>query len=83
MRGEVITPNLMTLKDIPVRLPAKLAPAGSVIEVRGEIYMETAEFKKLNEALPEEERFANPRNLTAGTIKQKDWRMTAIRPLSA
>lgn len=81
VRGEVITPNLQAIKDIPGKLPADLAPPGSVIEVRGEIYMETADFNRLNEKLPEEERFANPRNVTAGTIKQKDSAAAASRPL--
>ncbi len=79
--GEVITPNLATVSDIPARLPAGLAPAGSILEVRGEVYMESADFERLNENLPEEEQFANPRNLTAGSLKQKDSRVTADRPL--
>ncbi len=79
--GEVITPNLATITDIPARLPAQLAPSGSVLEVRGEVYMESADFKQLNENLPEEERFANPRNLTAGSLKQKDSKVTGSRPL--
>lgn len=79
--GEVITPNLRNIKDIPAQLPPELAPPGSIIEVRGEIYMETADFEKLNESLPEEEQFANPRNLAAGTLKQKDARLAAERPL--
>lgn len=81
VRGEVITPNLATLKDIPKTLPPDMAPPGSVLEVRGEVYMETADFQRLNANLPDEEKFANPRNLTAGTIKQKDPRAAAARPL--
>lgn len=79
--GEVITPNLATIADIPKKLPAKYGGAGSVLEVRGEVYMETADFERLNEQLPDEERFANPRNLTAGTLKQKDPAAAAARPL--
>lgn len=79
--GEVITPNLRTIKDIPAKLPVHLAGGGSVLEVRGEVYMEAADFERLNSVLPEEERFANPRNLTAGSLKQKDSAMAAGRPM--
>jgi len=79
--GEVITPNLAAIKDIPRALPQEFSGPGSVLEVRGEVYMETADFERLNQVLPEEEQFANPRNLTAGTIKQKDPAAAAARPL--
>lgn len=79
--GEAITQNLKEIKDIPKTLPKKFSPAGGLLEVRGEVYMQTADFEQLNELLPEEERFANPRNLTAGSLKQKDSSVTASRPL--
>lgn len=77
-QGEAITENLKTLVDVPKEVPAL---RGHRFEVRGEAYMEIAAFEKLNAALPEEERYANPRNLTAGSLKQKDSRATAQRPL--
>ncbi|MGI8907452.1 MAG: NAD-dependent DNA ligase LigA [Candidatus Sumerlaeaceae bacterium] len=83
VRGEVITANLLTVKDVPRRLPPKLAPPASVLEVRGECYMESADFENLNERVVATggERYANPRNFTAGSLKQKDPAVTASRPL--
>ncbi len=78
--GDDITANVRTMKGIPFTLPAG-APA--LIEVRGEIFMPTADFDRLNEerdadGLPA---FANPRNATAGTIKLLDPAEVARRPL--
>ncbi|MBI4330630.1 MAG: NAD-dependent DNA ligase LigA [Chloroflexi bacterium] len=79
-RGEDITQNLRTIKSIPLSVP-KDAPAR--FEVRGEVYLPRAGFKKLNEeraaaGLP---LFANPRNAAAGSLRQLDPRITAQRPL--
>ncbi|TNJ39787.1 NAD-dependent DNA ligase LigA [Chlorobaculum thiosulfatiphilum] len=76
-QGDEITANLKTISTIPLRLDS---PGGSLfdsvvsgeIEVRGEVYMRKADFDRLNEERPEEERFANPRNATAGTLKLQD-----------
>ncbi len=78
--GDDITANVRTMKDVPFTLPQ---PAPDLLEVRGEIFMPTADFDRLNEqrdadGLPA---FANPRNATAGTIKLLDPAEVARRPL--
>ena len=82
--GEDITPNLKTIKSLPVRLRGPLAEVDDV-EVRGEVFMPRSEFEKLNRALEEtgESAFANPRNAAAGAVRQKDPAATAKRPLDA
>ncbi len=79
--GENVTANVRTIKEIPPDVPAKDFPA--VFEVRGEIYIQTAEFQALNERLTREgaKAFANPRNAAAGSLRQKDASITASRPL--
>jgi len=78
--GEQVTPNLRTIEAIPARID----DAPEAIEVRGEIYFPRGAFAELNEqrAAAGEPTFANPRNATAGTIRQLDPRVTASRPLS-
>jgi DNA ligase (NAD+) len=84
--GEDVTLNVRTVRSIPLSIdPGKLKAAGmpADFEVRGELLMPTAAFKKLN---AEREReglttFANPRNFTAGTVRQLDARVTAQRRL--
>jgi DNA ligase (NAD+) len=81
-RGDDITANVRTISAIPLRLrDAEEAPA--IMEVRGEIYMTNAEFARLNQLREEaaEEVFANPRNATAGTLKQLDSKAVATRHL--
>lgn len=79
--GDDITQNLKTIRSLPLRLP-KHVP--QTFEVRGEVYMNRAEFEKMNQEREEagEPRFANPRNSTAGSLKQLDPRDAAKRPLS-
>lgn len=79
--GEDVTANVATIAALPKRLP-KGAPA--VVEVRGEVYMPIASFKALNEraAAAGQPLFANPRNAGAGSLRQKDPRVTASRELS-
>jgi DNA ligase (NAD+) len=79
-RGEDITKNLKTIRSIPLSVP-KEAP--SRFEVRGEVYLPKAGFKKLNEERAEEglPLFANPRNAAAGSVRQLDSSITARRPL--
>jgi DNA ligase (NAD+) len=80
--GEDVTPNLRTVRSIPLRLAVERAP--KMLEVRGEVIMLKKDFERLNRALQEkdEKTFVNPRNAAAGTLRQKDPRMTAARPLS-
>jgi DNA ligase (NAD+) len=79
--GERVTDNVRTIKEIPHKLSGKDVP--EVAEVRGEIYMSHAEFKKLNEtqAAAGGKIFANPRNAAAGSLRQLDPTITAARPL--
>jgi DNA ligase (NAD+) len=79
--GEDITRNLKTIAAIPLRLQGGSPPA--LLEVRGEVFMSSAGFKKLNQerAAAGEPLFANPRNAAAGSVRQLDSRLTARRPL--
>ena len=79
-RGENITQNLRTVRSIPLSVPKEAPPR---FEVRGEIYLPKAGFKKLNEERAKEglPLFANPRNAAAGSVRQLDSNITARRPL--
>jgi len=82
--GDDITANLRTIRSLPVRLhQAADEAAPRVLEVRGEVYMTKAGFAKMNaeREAAGEETFANPRNTTAGSLKQLDPRLVAKRPL--
>ncbi|MEN9411641.1 MAG: hypothetical protein RIQ92_78 [Actinomycetota bacterium] len=80
--GEDVTLNVKTIKVLPHALSGKKVPAQ--IEVRGEVFFPVAAFNQLNEELEEAGKalFANPRNSAAGSLRQKDPRITASRPLS-
>jgi DNA ligase (NAD+) len=79
--GEDITQNLKTIKALPLKLHADRPPR--ILEVRGEVFMPFAGFKRFNqEAIARGEKsFVNPRNAAAGSLRQLDPRMTAARPL--
>ncbi|WUC44690.1 NAD-dependent DNA ligase LigA [Streptomyces cellulosae] len=79
--GEDITSNVRTIAEIPDRLKGDKVP--DVVEVRGEVYFPMEKFQELNARLVEagEKPFANPRNAAAGSLRQKDPRVTAGRPL--
>ena len=81
--GEDVTPNIRTITSIPARLAGSGHPA--TLEVRGEVFMPVAAFGKLNESLLDAGKaaFANPRNSAAGSLRQKDPRITASRALDA
>jgi DNA ligase (NAD+) len=82
--GDDVTANALTIRALPRALKAGAgAPVPDLIEIRGEIYMSTAEFERINAARDAEgeERYANPRNLAAGTIKLLDPREVAERRL--
>jgi DNA ligase (NAD+) len=82
--GENITQNLKTIKSIPLSLRSDLRPAPSLLEVRGEVFINKDDFKKLNVTREKENlpAFANPRNAAAGSLRQLDSNITANRPLS-
>jgi DNA ligase (NAD+) len=81
--GEDVTPNIRTITSIPARLKGSGHPA--TLEVRGEVFMPVEAFGKLNESLLDAGKaaFANPRNSAAGSLRQKDPRITASRALDA
>ena len=82
--GEDITPNIRTLANVPHRLkPQPGLPVPELLEVRGEVYFPVAGFADLNASLVEAGKapFANPRNTAAGSLRQKDPRVTASRAL--
>ena len=84
--GDDVTANLKTIKAIPLSLIAhRPSPIPRLLEVRGEVYMPVAEFEKLNKAREKagEPLFQNPRNTTAGSLKQLDPAIVAQRPLNA
>ncbi len=80
--GEDVTANLRTVRAIPIRLRLQRPPA--LLEVRGEVLMLKADFEQLNRAQREKEgkEFVNPRNAAAGSLRQLDSRITAMRRLA-
>lgn len=74
--GEDVTENLKTIKHIPQKLKEPID-----IIVRGEVFIGKEDFDKLNETLDEDEKFANARNLAAGSLRQLDSKIAASRPL--
>lgn len=80
--GEDVTLNVKTIKNLPHELKGKNIPR--LIEIRGEVYFPIAAFNELNSSLEESGKatFANPRNAAAGSLRQKDPRVTASRPLN-
>ncbi|MFO7588791.1 MAG: NAD-dependent DNA ligase LigA [Gemmatimonadota bacterium] len=85
VRGEGITPNVRTIRSIPLRLRDGARPVPAMLSIRGEVLMRMEAFDALNERLLEEgkEPFANPRNASAGSLRQLDPSITASRPLEA
>ncbi|HSN85833.1 MAG TPA: NAD-dependent DNA ligase LigA [Thermoanaerobaculia bacterium] len=82
-KGEGITENVRTIANVPLRLREKDHAVPPFLAVRGEVIMHSDDFEKLNETLLAEgkEPFANPRNASAGAVRQLDPRITASRPL--
>jgi DNA ligase (NAD+) len=80
--GEDVTLNVKTIKNLPHTIKGEKIP--SLIEIRGEVFFPIAAFNELNDSLEEsgKQLFANPRNGAAGSLRQKDPRVTAGRPLS-
>ncbi|WP_449657364.1 NAD-dependent DNA ligase LigA [Streptomyces millisiae] len=79
--GEDITPNVRTIAEVPQRLRGERVP--DLVEIRGEVFFPMERFQELNARLVEagEKPFANPRNAAAGSLRQKDPKITASRPL--
>ncbi|GAA4469965.1 NAD-dependent DNA ligase LigA [Phytohabitans houttuyneae] len=79
--GEDVTPNVRTIRDVPEQLAGDDVP--DLLEVRGEVYFPVSAFGDLNAGLVEQGKppFANPRNAAAGSLRQKDPRVTASRGL--
>jgi DNA ligase (NAD+) len=82
VQGEDVTPNLRTIKAIPLRMLGNGSPA--ILEVRGEVYLPLSGFRELNERLAgtNQKLAPNPRNAAAGSLRQKNSTITADRPLS-
>lgn len=82
--GEDVTPNVKTISSIPHRLTASEEfPVPELVEVRGEVFLTAEAFERLNQSLADAGKplFANPRNSAAGSLRQKDPRITATRDL--
>ncbi len=82
--GEDVTPNVKTIASVPHKLTATAEfPVPDLLEVRGEVFLPGAAFERLNVSMTEAGRpvFANPRNAAAGSLRQKDPRVTATRDL--
>ena len=82
--GEDVTPNVRTIASVPDRLTGSNDfPVPGLIEVRGEVFLPAEAFEKLNRSMSEAGKamFANPRNAAAGSLRQKDPRVTATRDL--
>jgi DNA ligase (NAD+) len=81
--GEDVTPNVATIESVPKQLAKEAGPYPHHLEVRGEIYMPTAEFEAMNQRqlAAGARTFVNPRNSAAGSLRQKDPAITAQRPL--
>ncbi len=75
--GDDVTLNVLKIQAIP-----KTIPFEERVEIRGELYMRISEFNRINNSLPSDEKYSNPRNLAAGTAKQKDARMMEGRTLN-
>jgi DNA ligase (NAD+) len=81
VEGEDVTANIHTIRSVPMRLREAMPP--KLLEVRGEVYLPVKPFEEFNRELEEQGKmpFANPRNAAAGTLRQKDPRVMASRPL--
>ena len=82
--GEDVTPNVKTIDAVPHRLTAtEEFPVPDLVEVRGEVFLPVEAFERLNESMTDAGKpvFANPRNAAAGSLRQKDPRVTATRAL--
>src|SRR5690606_35302490 len=81
--GDDITVNARTIGSIPLRLRPDGHPIPPILEVRGEVYMDNEDFQRVNKEIEAEgeQPYANPRNLTAGTLRRLDPKIVAKRRL--
>ncbi len=77
IKGDDVTLNILKIQAIP-----KIVPFKNRVEIRGELYMRISEFNRINASLPDNDKYSNPRNLAAGTAKQKDARKMEGRRLN-
>jgi len=82
-KGEDVTPNIKTIRSIPLRLSDETSRKYPLLEIRGEVIIRKSDFAKLNDTMTKVEQaaFANPRNAAAGSLRQLDSKITAMRPL--
>lgn len=82
-RGEDVTQNLRTIKNVPLRLSEDVIRKYPLLEIRGEVIIRKSAFERLNRKMEESgsQPFANPRNAAAGSLRQLDSKITATRPL--
>ena len=76
--GENVTENIQNIKNIPINLKGSYP---ELIEVRGEIFLSKSDFQKINENLESHNKFSNPRNAAAGSLRQLDYNISRSRPL--
>jgi len=83
VQGEDVTHTVRTIESIPLTVTAKqgTGTAPDLLEIGGEVYMTKAALEKINKDLPNEEKFANPRNAAAGSVRQLDPQVAAERDL--
>lgn len=80
--GEDVTANARTIRSLPLRLDAAEAHLPARLEIRGEVFVNSADFNRFNDSRNEDEgRFMNPRNFASGSLRQLDPKLTAARPL--
>ncbi len=82
IEGEDVTHTVRTIESIPLRLSIDRKGAPDALEISGEVYMPKSSLEKLNKHLPESEKFANPRNAAAGSVRQLDPKIAASRDLA-
>jgi len=76
--GENVTKNIKNIKNIPIKLKGKYP---ELIEVRGEIFLTKSDFQTINSGLENQNKFSNPRNAAAGSLRQLDYNISRARPL--
>ncbi len=76
--GENVTENIKNIKNIPIKLKGNFP---NLIEIRGEVFLTKSDFENINSKLDEKNKFSNPRNAAAGSLRQLDYNISRSRPL--